>query len=149
MAPKPLPRKRTKTPPARGSSPGEGSNIVLTSTRTINESPTSSAERSTSSPDRSSAGNDGPRGNEREAGFVAKREVTEDRKVGSGESGKKGRDGITMVGESSLKKDTAGKGSKKSGKRVSLDPHAVLLHASLEGELDLVKSIIHQVSLKR
>ena len=28
---------------------------------------------------------------------------------------------------------------------MSLDPHAVLLHASLEGELELVKNIIHQV----
>ena len=36
---------------------------------------------------------------------------------------------------------------KKSGKRVSLDPHAVLLHASLEGELELVKSVIHQVRM--
>lgn len=36
---------------------------------------------------------------------------------------------------------------KKSGKRVSLDPHAVLLHASLEGELELVKSVIHQVGM--
>lgn len=34
---------------------------------------------------------------------------------------------------------------RKSGKRVSLDPHAVLLHAALEGELELVKNVIHQV----
>ena len=30
---------------------------------------------------------------------------------------------------------------------MSLDPHAVLLHASLEGELELVKSVIHQVGM--
>lgn len=139
MVPKPLPRKRTKTPPARGSLPGEGSNIVVTSARTINESSTSSPVRS---------GNDELRGNEKGAGFVAKEELT-DARLSSGESGKKGRGGTKVVGESSLKKDTAGRGNKKSGKRVSLDPHAVLLHASLEGELELVKSIIHQVSLIR
>lgn len=30
---------------------------------------------------------------------------------------------------------------------MSLDPHAVLLHASLEGELELVKNVIHQVGM--
>ena len=34
---------------------------------------------------------------------------------------------------------------RKATKHVSLDPHAVLLDASVEGELDLVKSVIHDV----
>lgn len=46
------------------------------------------------------------------------------------------------VGLASAQKATR----KKKAQRVSLDPHAVLLDAAVEGELDLVKQIVHEVS---
>ena len=46
------------------------------------------------------------------------------------------------VGQASTRKATR----KKKSQRVSLDPHAVLLDAAVEGELDLVKQIVHEVS---
>ena len=46
------------------------------------------------------------------------------------------------VGQASTRKATR----KKKAQRVSLDPHAVLLDAAVEGELDLVKQIVHEVS---
>ena len=46
------------------------------------------------------------------------------------------------AGQASARKATR----KKKAQRVSLDPHAVLLDAAVEGELDLVKQIVHEVS---
>ena len=127
-APKPVPRKRAKTPPARTGA--EVGNLVVTSTKAINE------PRTISSDDSIDVNEDFLR-QERGPGLISKDQMFE--------SGMKLKDEVAnAAGESTLRNETI-RGSKKSGKRVSLDPHAVLLHASLEGELDLVKTIIHQV----
>ncbi|XP_028393520.1 apoptosis-stimulating of p53 protein 1-like [Dendronephthya gigantea] len=114
--PKPLPRKRTKTPPARSS--GSEANPAVTSSQGTTVTNSSSQGKK-----------------------PATQAQNTEQKTGTSVPS----EGLGTKAYDSILRSARNKGGKKSGKRVSLDPHAVLLHASLEGELELVKNIIHQV----